>query len=43
MKEPRELQQLVADADIGKPLEIVIFRDNARQTLKVPVGEMPAS
>jgi serine protease Do len=43
MKDPRQLQQVIAEADVGKSLDIIIFRDNARRTLKVPVGEMPAS
>ncbi|MGD0264848.1 MAG: Do family serine endopeptidase [Candidatus Methylomirabilota bacterium] len=43
VKDPRELQRLIGDAEIGKSIEFTILRDKARQTVKVQVGEMPAS
>jgi len=42
VKDPRQLQQIIADAEIGKTLEVIVLRDRARQTLRVQVGEMPA-
>jgi Do/DeqQ family serine protease len=43
VKDPRELQRIIGDAEIGKSIEFTILRDKARQTVKVQVGEMPAS
>ncbi len=43
MKDPRQLQGAIAEADIGKTLEIQILRDKEKRTLQVQVGEMPAS
>ncbi len=42
VKEPRELQQIVSESEVGKTLEVNVLRDNARQTVKVKLGEMPA-
>jgi serine protease Do/serine protease DegQ len=42
VKDPRHLQQIISDAEIGKSLDVIILRDKARQTVKVQVGEMPA-
>jgi len=43
VKDPRHLQRLIADAEIGKPLELSILRGGQKQTIRVQVGEMPAS
>jgi len=43
VKDPRELQRVIAEAEIGKSLELTILRDKAKRTVKVQVGEMPAS
>jgi Do/DeqQ family serine protease len=43
MKDPRQLQRTIADAEIGKTLELTILREREKRTLKVQVGEMPAS
>jgi len=43
VKDPRELQRIIGDTEIGKSIELTILRDKARQTVKVQVGEMPAS
>jgi serine protease Do/serine protease DegQ len=43
VKDPRELQRIIGDAEIGKSIEFTILRDKARQTVNVRVGEMPAS
>jgi Do/DeqQ family serine protease len=42
IKDPRQLQRIVGEAEIGKVLEVVILRDRQKQTLKVRIGEMPA-
>ncbi|MFB3819171.1 MAG: Do family serine endopeptidase [Candidatus Methylomirabilales bacterium] len=42
VKDPRHLQQIISDAEIGRSLDVTILRDKARQTVKVQVGEMPA-
>ncbi len=43
MKDPRQLQRIIAEADIGKSIEITILREREKRTLKVQVGEMPTS
>jgi serine protease Do len=43
VKDPRELQRIIAETEIGKGLEFTILRDKTKQTVKVQVGEMPAS
>jgi serine protease Do len=43
VKDPRQLQSLIAEADIGKTMELSIMREKEKRTLKVQVGEMPAS
>ncbi len=42
IKDPRQLQRAVAEAEIGKVLEISILRDHQKLTVKVRIGEMPA-
>jgi serine protease Do len=43
VKDPRELQRIIAETEIGKTLELTILRDKTKRTVKVQVGEMPAS
>jgi Do/DeqQ family serine protease len=43
IKDPRELQRMIADTDIGKSIEVTILREKERRTVKVQIGEMPAS
>ena len=43
LKDPRELQRIIAETEIGKSIEFTIMRDKAKRTVKVQVGEMPAS
>ncbi len=43
MKDPRQLQGVIAESDIGKTLEVQILRDKEKRTLQVRVAEMPAS
>ena len=43
VKDPRQLQRLIAEAEIGKSIELTIQREKEQRTLKVQVGEMPAS
>jgi serine protease Do len=43
IKDPRQLQQVIADAEIGKALELSLQREKERRTVKIQVGEMPAS
>jgi Do/DeqQ family serine protease len=42
VKDPRELQQIISESEIGKTLDIEVLRDSVRQTVKVRIGEMPA-
>ncbi len=43
VKDPRQLQRIIADTDIGKSLELTILREKTKHTIKVQIGEMPAS
>jgi Do/DeqQ family serine protease len=43
LKDARQMQRVVAEAEIGKTIEVVIVRDKTKRALKVQVGEMPAS
>jgi len=43
VKDPRQLQRIIAETDIGKSLEFTILREKAKHTVKVQIGEMPAS
>ena len=43
VKDPRDLQRIIAETEIGKSLELTILRDKTKRTVKVQVGEMPAS
>ncbi len=43
VKDPRELQRIIAETEIGKSLELTILRDKTKRAVKVQVGEMPAS
>lgn len=43
IKDPRELQRVIADTDIGKSIEMHILREKERRTIKAQIGEMPAS
>jgi len=43
IKDARQLQRVIAEADIGKALEVIILREKEKRRLKVQVGEMPAS
>ena len=43
IKDARQMQRLVAEAEIGKTIEVVVLRDKTKRALKVQVGEMPAS
>ncbi len=43
VKDPRELQRIIAETEIGKSLDMMILRDKTKRTVKVQVGEMPAS
>jgi serine protease Do len=43
LKDTRQMQRLVAEAEIGKTIEVVVLRDKTKRTLKLQVGEMPAS
>ena len=43
VKDPRELQRIIGEAEIGKNIELTILRDKAKHTVKVQVSEMPAS
>lgn len=43
MKDARQLQRLIGEAEIGRTIEIVVLREKAKRTLKIQVGELPAS
>jgi len=43
IKDARQLQRLVAEAEIGKTIEVVVLRDKTKRTLKIQISEMPAS
>ncbi len=43
VKDARELQRIIADADIGKAIELNILREKEKRALKAQIGEMPAS
>ncbi|MFA5027000.1 MAG: Do family serine endopeptidase [Candidatus Methylomirabilota bacterium] len=43
IKDPRQLQRHVAEAEIGTTLDLTILRDRQTQTVRVRVGEMPPS
>ncbi len=43
VKDPRQLQQVIAEADIGKTVEVTILREKITHSVKVRIGEMPAS
>jgi Do/DeqQ family serine protease len=43
LKDARQMQRLVAEAEIGKTIEVVVLRDKTKRALKIQVGEMPAS
>jgi S1-C subfamily serine protease len=43
VKDPRHLQRAIAETEIGKSIELTIMRDKVRRTVKVQVGEIPAS
>jgi serine protease Do len=38
IEDTRELVRIVADAEIGRTVDVVVFRDGAEQTLQVEVG-----
>jgi S1-C subfamily serine protease len=43
VKEPRELQRIIAEAEVGKSMELTFLREKTKHSVKVQVGEMPAS
>jgi len=43
VKDPRGLQRIIGDTDIGKTLELTILREKEKRVVKVQIGEMPAS
>lgn len=43
IKDPRGLQRIIGDTDIGKTLELTILREKEKRVVKVQIGEMPAS
>ena len=43
IKDARQMQRLVAEAEIGKTIAVIVLRDKTKRALKVQVGEMPAS
>ncbi len=43
IKDPRDLQRIIAEAPIGKRVELDILREKDRRAISVQVAEMPAS
>jgi serine protease Do len=43
VKDSRELQRVIAEAEVGKPVELKILREKAQHSVSVRVGEMPSS
>ncbi|HSB82826.1 MAG TPA: Do family serine endopeptidase [Candidatus Methylomirabilis sp.] len=43
VKDPRQLQTMIAESDIGKTMMLSILREKEKRTIKVQVGEMPGS
>lgn len=43
IKDPRDLQRIIAETDIGKPVALSILREKQKRDLTVQIGEMPAS
>ncbi len=43
IKEARQLQRLIGEAEIGRTIEVVVLREKTKQALRIQIGEMPAS
>ena len=43
IKDPRELQRVIADIDIGKSIEVQILREKEKRTIRAQIGEVPAT
>ena len=43
IKDPRELQRVIADIDIGKSIEVQILREKETRTIRAQIGEVPAT
>ncbi|MBI4572971.1 MAG: Do family serine endopeptidase [candidate division NC10 bacterium] len=43
VKDPRQLQRIIAETDIGKSIEFTILREKTKRTVRVQIGEMPSS
>ncbi len=43
VKDPRQLQRIIAEAEIGKSIELTILREKQKRTVRIQIGEMPAS
>jgi S1-C subfamily serine protease len=41
--DPRQLQRIIAETEIGKTVEISLLRGKEPRTVKVQIREMPAS
>ncbi len=43
IKDARQLQRLIGEAEIGRTIDVVVLREKTRRTLKIQVGELPTS
>jgi Do/DeqQ family serine protease len=43
VRDARELQRIIAEAEVGKPVELRILREKEKRSITVQVGEMPSS
>ncbi len=43
IKDARQLQRLIGEAEIGRTIDVVVLREKTRRTLKIQIGELPTS
>jgi Do/DeqQ family serine protease len=43
IQDTRQLQRLIGETEIGRTIEVVVLREKAKRTLKIQIGELPAS
>jgi Do/DeqQ family serine protease len=43
IKDPRELQRVIADIDIGKSIDVQVLREKEKRTIRAQIGEVPAT
>jgi serine protease Do len=43
IKDSRQLQRLIGEAEIGRTIDVVVLREKTKRTLKIQIGELPSS